>query len=266
MTIEVQVLEAVAERLASAYDSFETVAPVRDELAGGGIPAAYAVQERVTRRWEAAGRRVVGRKIGLTSEAVQRQLGVDEPDFGALFAHMCLADGEEVPAGAVLQPRVEAEIALVLGRDIDQPDTTVTELLRAVEFVLPAIEVVGSRITGWDITIVDTIADNASSGMFVLGTRPVAPSAIELRDVQMSMSIDGTVVSEGSGAACLGHPLRAALWLARRVAAEGSPLRAGDVVMTGALGPMQPLVAGVDVVATLSGLGQVRTSLEGRLR
>ncbi len=261
--IETDVLDAVADRLARAYDAFEPIAPVRSELAPGGVAAAYAVQERVTQRWLESGRRIVGRKIGLTSEVVQRQLGVDQPDFGALFAHMCLADGELVPARAVLQPRVEAEVALVLGRDIDQPDVTLSELIRAVEFVLPAIEVVGSRITGWDISILDTVADNASSGMFVLGTRPVSPSAIELRDVQMSMTIDGKVVSEGTGAACLGHPYRAALWLARRVAAEGTPLRAGDVVMTGALGPMQPLIAGTEVVASLSGLGQVRTSLEG---
>ena len=256
-------LDAVADRLAGAYETFQPVTPVRAELAAGGIAAAYAVQERVTQRWQAAGARLVGRKIGLTSDVVQRQLGVDQPDFGALFAAMALTDGEPVPARAVLQPRVEAEVALVLGRDVDEPDVTLVELIRAVEFVLPAIEVVGSRITDWDISILDTIADNASSGMFVLGTRPVSPAAIELRDVEMTMSIDGAVVSTGTGAACLGHPYRAALWLARRVAAAGTPLGAGDVVLTGALGPMQPLLAGADVVASLSGLGQVRTTLAG---
>jgi 2-keto-4-pentenoate hydratase len=261
--IDPTVLDAVAGRLAAAYDSFEPVPPVRADLDGGGVDAAYAVQQRTTARWEAAGRRIVGRKIGLTSAAVQRQLGVDQPDFGALFADMCLVDGEAVPARAVLQPRVEAEIALVIGRDLDQPDVVVSELVRAVEFVVPAIEVVGSRIEGWDIAIVDTIADNASSGMFVLGTRPVAPGAVELAEVEMSMTIDGAVVSKGTGAACLGHPYRAALWLARRLAAEGTPLRAGDVVMTGALGPMQPLVADTEVVATLTGLGSVRTGLVG---
>lgn len=261
-TIDPDVIGAVATRLADAYETFQPVAPVRDDLEAGGVAAAYAVQQAVARRWNAAGRRIVGRKIGLTSLVVQQQLGVDQPDFGALFAHMCLVDGEPVPAGAVLQPRVEAEVALVLDRDIERPDATVSELVQAIDFVVPAIEVVGSRIAGWDITILDTVADNASSGMFVLGTRPVSPSAIELRDVDMSMTVDDEVVSTGNGAACLGHPYRAALWLARRLAAEGDPLRSGDVVMTGALGPMQPLVAGSEVVATISGLGEVRTRLE----
>jgi 2-keto-4-pentenoate hydratase len=261
-TIDPDVIEAVATRLADAYETFQPVAPVRGDLEAGGVAAAYAVQQSVVRRWEAAGRRIVGRKIGLTSLVVQQQLGVDQPDFGALFAHMCLVDGEPVPAGAVLQPRVEAEVALVLDRDIARPDVTVSELVQAIDFIVPAIEVVGSRIAGWDITILDTVADNASSGMFVLGTRPVPPSAIELRNVDMSMTVDDEVVSTGTGAACLGHPYRAALWLARRLATEGDPLRAGDVVMTGALGPMQPLVAGSEVVATISGLGEVRTWLE----
>jgi 2-keto-4-pentenoate hydratase len=261
-TIDPEAIEAVATRLADAYETFQPIAPVRGDLEAGGVAAAYAVQQAVSQRWEAAGRRIVGRKIGLTSVAVQQQLGVDQPDFGALFAHMCLVDGEPVPAGAVLQPRVEAEVALVLDRDIERSDVTVSELVQAIDFVVPAIEVVGSRIAGWDITILDTVADNASSGMFVLGTRPVSPSAIELRNVEMSMTVDDKIVSTGTGAACLGHPYRAALWLARRLAAEGDPLRAGDVVMTGALGPMQPLVAGSEVVATMSGLGEVRTGLE----
>ncbi|NND74459.1 MAG: 2-keto-4-pentenoate hydratase [Ilumatobacter sp.] len=261
-TIDSNAVEAVAGRLLSAYESFEPIAPVRAGLEASGIDAAYGVQRATTDAWVSMGRRIVGRKIGLTSTVVQQQLGVDQPDFGALFAHMSLTDGEAVPAGAVLQPRVEAEVALVLDRDIDHPDVTISELIRAVDFVVPAIEVVGSRIAGWDITILDTIADNASSGMFVLGTRPVAPGDIDLREIEMSMSVDGQVVSTGTGAACLGHPYLAALWLARRLATEGDPLRAGDVVMTGALGPMQPLVAGREVVATLSGLGTVRTSLE----
>lgn len=253
-------LEIIAKRLREAYSTREPIAPVRDDLAAGAIPAAYTVQEINTKKWIDDGRRLVGRKIGLTSVAVQRQLGVDQPDFGALFADMCLCDGE--PVSAVLQARVEAEVAIVLGRDLDAPDASISELVRAVDHVLPAIEVVGSRIAGWDITILDTIADNASSGMFVLGTRPVRPGDIELRDVGMSLEVDGSIVSVGSGAACLGHPYRAALWLARRMAIEGSPLREGDVVMTGALGPMVDLPIGSAASATIQGLGTVRTSHE----
>jgi 2-keto-4-pentenoate hydratase len=255
-----ELVELVAKRLRDAYDGVP-IPPIRDELAEGGIDAAYAVQDCNTQFWVSAGRRVVGRKVGLTSTAVQRQLGVDEPDFGALFADMCLSDGESVPGGAIQQARVEAEIALVLGRDLDSNDATISELIGAIEFILPAIEVVGSRIAGWDISITDTVADNASSGMFVLGTRPVLPTAIELRDVGMSLELNGTVVSVGSGAACLGHPYRAALWLVRTMARRGAPLRAGDVVMTGALGPMVDLHPGSSAVATIQGLGDVRTAM-----
>jgi 2-keto-4-pentenoate hydratase len=250
----------VEERLHAAYVTGTPIAPVRDELAAGGIDAAYRVQQLTTERWLAEGRRIVGRKIGLTSPAVQRQLGVDQPDFGVLMADMCLTSGEQVPFGAVLQPRVEAEVAVVLHRDLPDPDATIVELIRAIDFVLPAIEVVGSRIEGWDITILDTVADNGSSGMFVLGTRPVRPVDIELRDVTMELEVDGTVVSSGTGAACLGHPYLAALWLARRLAGEGTPLTAGDVVMTGALGPMVPLTPGAQVTARIDGLGAVHTS------
>jgi 2-keto-4-pentenoate hydratase len=253
-------LEVMANRLRDAYAG-PPIAPIRDQLAEGGVDAAYAVQEHNTRRWVDEGRRVVGRKIGLTSVAVQRQLGVDQPDFGVLFADMCLADGEPVPFGAIQQPRVEAEVAIVLGRDLESPDVTIHELIGAIDFLLPAIEVVGSRIEGWDISILDTVADNASSGMFVLGTRPVLPGALELRDVGMSLEMNGSVASIGSGAACLGHPYRAALWLARTLARRGAALRAGDVLMTGALGPMVDLRPGSSAVASIQGLGEVRTSM-----
>src|SRR5262245_35254765 len=153
-------LDQLAQRLRAAYGAFEPIAPIRDELPAGDLAAAYAIQRRNTDHWVAAGRRIVGRKIGLTSAAVQRQLGVDQPDFGALFDDMLLRDGGTVPFRAVLQPRVEAEVALVLARPLDDPDLDVDGLAAAVDHLLPAIEVVGSRIAGWDITIVDTIADN----------------------------------------------------------------------------------------------------------
>jgi 2-keto-4-pentenoate hydratase len=250
-------IEAVASALRGAEEAGAPIGPVRHLLPGATIETAYAVQEANVRAWVEAGRRVVGRKVGLTSEAVQRQLGVDQPDFGTLFADMVLASSETLPASAVLQPRVEAEVALVLGRDLLEPDTTVAELIAAVDHLLPAIEVVGSRIAGWDIEIVDTIADNGSSGALVLGTRPVRPGDVELAEVAMRLAVDATVVSTGRGDACLGHPYVAAVWLAREVARRGAPLRAGDVVLTGALGPMVPLVPGTTVEATLDGLGTV---------
>lgn len=238
------------------------VEPIRDALVSGGIAAAYAVQRANEDVWIASGRRVVGRKIGLTSKAVQTQMGVDQPDFGVIFADMCLADGEVLAAGEVLQPRVEAEVAVVLKKDLPEPDTTLPELIAAVDYLLPAIEIVGSRILDWDISILDTIADNASSGRIVTGTRPISPAAVDLAAAGMVMEVNGEVASVGSGAACLGHPYRAALWLVRRMAELDRPLRAGEILMTGALGPMVDFPPGANAVASIQGLGQVRITHE----
>jgi 2-keto-4-pentenoate hydratase len=259
------VAEAVQEAAAQLRKAEETgvpIAPLRDVLPAGSVEAAYEVQQVNVAHWVGDGRRIVGRKIGLTSEAVQRQMGVDQPDFGTLFADMCLADGEPIPAGAVLQARAEAEVAVVLNRDLPNPDMTFGELTSAIDHLLPAIEVVGSRIRDWDISIVDTVADNASSGAFVLGANAVDPRSVDLYAAGMVLELGGRVRSVGAGAACLGHPFRAALWLARRMAAEGEPLRAGDLVLTGALGPIVPLEPGLPVQATIQGLGTVRTILE----
>ncbi len=254
-----------ADLLAEAADTGQVCQPVRTLFADSDIESAYSVQRLNTERAVAAGRRLVGRKIGLTSRAVQRQLGVGQPDFGALFADMAVVEGGVVPPGRLLQPKLEAEVALVLGADLPHPDCTVAELLSATEFALPALEIVDSRIAGWDITIVDTVADNASSGLFVLGGTPVPLDRVDLRSVQMTLSRNDEVVAEGNGADCLGSPLNATLWLASTLARMGNPLQAGDIVLTGALGPMVP-VAPCDVfLAQISGLGfvQVRFGAEG---
>lgn len=263
--LDVVMINELAQRLRGAYDSYEPIAPIREELESkgpGDLDAAYAVQQLNTEYWVGKGRKIVGRKIGLTSEAVQHQLGVDQPDYGALFEDMRLFDGEVVPCRRVLQPRIEAEVALVLARPIESPDVTVDQLADAIDYLLPSLEVVGSRIADWRISIYDTIADNASSGMFVLGKSPVDPGSVDLGSATMRMEIDGKVVSEGVGAACLGHPYNAAVWLARRMVANGTPLQAGDVLMTGALGPMVDLEPGAQVVAVIDGLGKVTTSRE----
>lgn len=251
------VVTQLADILAAAYEG-GPVAPVRDRIALGDIATAYAVQRQNTRRWTERGRRVIGRKIGLTNPVVQRQLGVDQPDFGVLFDDMAFADGEEIPVGSVLQPRAEAEVALVMASPLELERPTMAELIGAVAFALPAIEVVGSRIAGWDIDIRDTIADNASSGVFVLGGSPKLLIDVDLREVQMIMTRRGEQVSSGSGASCMGHPLAAALWLARTLASMGEPLQAGDIVLTGALGPMVPAAPGDEFEAVVSGLGSVR--------
>lgn len=245
---------ALAERLRNAYRG-GAVAPLRDGLDAGDAAGAYAVQAINTRAWQAAGRRVAGRKIGLTAKAVQAQLGVDQPDFGVLFADMAIADGEVLLASTVLQPKAEAEIALVLAHDVDNPAATPDDMFRAAGHALAAIEIVDSRIAGWKITFADTVADNGSSAFYVLGTEPRPLVGLDLWTCGMALEINGAVVSVGAGAACLGHPLNAAAWLARTLAANGEPLRAGDVILTGALGPMVTLTPGDTVRASIGGVG-----------
>ncbi|MFE3768807.1 2-keto-4-pentenoate hydratase [Streptomyces sp. NPDC057579] len=251
-------VSAAARQLLAAHATRTPCDPVRDLI--DGVDEAYAVQEILARSWLAAGRRPVGRKIGLTSRSVQRQLGVNSPDFGVLFSDMAVPDGAEVPAGAVLQPRAEAEVALVLERDLTHERHTVADVLRATAFALPAIEVVGSRIRDWDITLTDTIADNASCGMYVLGNRPARLADLDLRLCGMVLERRGEQVSTGAGAACLGHPLNAAIWLADTLVRCGRPLRAGDTVLTGALGPMVRTAPGDVLEARIEGLGDVRVA------
>ncbi|MER6161497.1 2-keto-4-pentenoate hydratase [Streptomyces sp. NPDC001868] len=235
-------------------------APVRSLLPEADIEAAYTVQRLHAEHGVTAGRRLVGRKIGLTSPTVQRQLGVGQPDFGALFADMAVPEGQPIAPGRLLQPKVEAEVALVLGTNLPHPDPTIADLLRATAFALPALEIVDSRIADWDITIVDTIADNASSGLYVLGGTPVPLDRVDLRAVTMTLAKNGETVSRGTGADCLGSPLTAALWLASTLAGLGDPLRAGDIVLTGALGPMAVATEGDEFTAHIEGLGTVTTT------
>lgn len=257
-TADAAAIGAAAERLLGAHASGVPCEPVRDLIATADD--AYAVQDRMTERWLGEGRRLSGRKIGLTSRAVQRQMGVDSPDFGMLYADMAVPDGDEIPAGAVLQPRVEAEVALVLEHDLTHERHTVADLIRATAFALPAIEIVGSRIRDWDITLADTVADNASSGMYALGNRPVRLEDADLRLCGMVLERRGEQLSSGTGAACLGHPLNAALWLADTLVRVGRPLRAGDTVLTGALGPVVPAAPGDVFEARIDGLGDVRVA------
>ncbi|MDB5609495.1 MAG: 2-keto-4-pentenoate hydratase [Bradyrhizobium sp.] len=251
------VTKRLADRLQSAETDCVPIDPIASEFGANDVPAAYAVQAEVTKRGIAAGRRLVGRKIGLTSKAVQQQLGVDQPDYGALFADMEIASGGDVQIARLIQPRIEAEIALVLDRELPTRDVTLGELMRAVAYAVPALEIVDSRIRDWKITILDTVADNGSSARYVLGAAPKRLTDIDLEACGMVMNRNGTVVSVGSGAACLGHPLKAALWLARAMSEAGQPLRAGDVVLTGALGPVSPATAGEFYEAKISGFAPV---------
>ena len=190
------------------------------------------------------GVRIVGRKIGLTSPAVQAQLGVGQPDFGVLFDDMDVSALGVVPSGRLLQPKAEAEIAFVLGSDLDRDFLDLAQVRSAVEYAVAAVEIVDSRIDAWDIRITDTVADNASSGLFVLGDRRVRLDDFDPKHVTMTLTANGVQASAGTGAACLGDPLEALLWLARTAQSLGDPLRAGQVILSGALGPMVPAPPG----------------------
>lgn len=257
-----ELVRSADERLRQAAASGTPCAPVRDLIGESDQDAAYAVQSLGIARRLDEGRRVVGRKIGLTSRVVQTQLGVDSPDYGVLLDDMMFADREPIDLGRFLQPRVEAEIAFVLNSDLDSRTTHVADVIRATAFVLPAIEIVDSRVAGWNIRITDTIADNASSGAIVLGPTPRSLDGFDLTALGMSLDRDGRPVSNGSGAACLGNPAIAVAWLAREVARRGQPLRAGEVILSGALGPMVDATAGV-YRARLDGLGEVRADFFG---
>lgn len=252
--------QQVAERLRDAYRNAQ-IPPLRDGLDPDDSAGAYNVQLINTRFWQAGGRRIIGRKIGLTSKAVQAQLGVDQPDFGVLFEDMRISDGGVLRCAAVLQPKVEAEVALVLGKDVE-PEGSPEQIADATAYAVAAIEIVDSRIANWKITFADTVADNGSSGFFVLGSQWVDLKGLDLYTCGMVLEIDGAVASVGAGAACLGHPLKAASWLARTLFAAGEGLKAGDIVLTGALGPMVALTPGERVRARVAGLGTVSFSYQ----
>ncbi|MFE6487847.1 2-keto-4-pentenoate hydratase [Streptomyces sp. NPDC057757] len=260
MTSHPDAVTEAAERLAQAELKLVPCAPVRDLLGTTDVDAAYAVQRRLTARRLAAGAVVTGRKIGLTSTAVQRQLGVGQPDFGVLFGDMDASGPGPVSTARLLQPKVEAEIAFVLGADLDAEDLDLAAVRASVEHATAALEIVDSRVADWDIAITDTIADNGSSGLYVLGDIGVPLKAFEPRDAVMCLYADGQLVSEGLGTDCLGDPLEALLWLARTAREYGDPLRAGQVVLAGALGPMVSVRAGVTVRAEISGLGTVHAT------
>lgn len=248
-------ITAAVERLATALESRVPCAAVRDLIGTDDLQSAYAVQQGLVQKRLALGATVVGRKIGATSEAVQNQLGVDQPDFGYLLDEMDVSGEAPISMRRLLQPRVEAEVAFVMAADVDLPEDEITvEAVRArVEVALPALEIVDSRIESWDIGFTDTVADNASSGLYVVGRERKRLDEIEPVDVEMSLTINGEVRSSGNGAACLGDPLEALRWLAVQCARFGDPLRAGHLVLSGALGPFVPFAPGDKVEASISG-------------
>ncbi|MGH7034377.1 MAG: 2-keto-4-pentenoate hydratase [Stellaceae bacterium] len=252
--------EEAALRLREAGETHRPCAPIRDLIAPNDVASAYAVQEINTKFWLGRGRKLVGRKIGLTALAVQKQLGVDQPDFGMLFDDMLAGEERAIPFAQLMQPKVEAEIAIVLARPLNRESHGTADIADATDYVCAAIEIVGSRIANWDIRLADTIADNASSSHFVLGAGKRKLGDVDLVACTMAMARRGEAVSTGSGSACMGNPLNAAVWLADTMVKCARPLQAGDVIMTGALGPMAAVEPGDVVEARIEGLGQVRAT------
>lgn len=259
MTLTTTGLRAAADRLIAAAAAPLQCDPVRDILGEADIASAYAVQRLLTEDSLRRGRRIVGHKIGLTSPAVQRQLGVDQPDSGVLFADMQVPSGTTVATDTLLQPKVEAEIAFILAEDLDG-DLSDARIRAAAGVAIPAIEIVDSRVRDWSISIVDTIADNGSSALFVLGSEMATAADLDLASRTTQLTQDGVVVSTGRGSDCLGSPLNALRWLARTAQDNGSPLRAGHLVLSGALGPMVPVRPGSGYAAEIDGIGSVEVS------
>ncbi|OSC31580.1 2-keto-4-pentenoate hydratase [Mycobacterium vulneris] len=261
MTLTTADIRVAADRLIAAAAALQQCDPVRDILGAADVPAAYAVQRLLTEDSLRRGRHIVGHKIGLTSPAVQQQLGVNQPDSGVLFADMQFSSGAVVAWDVLLQPKVEAEIAFILTEDLDG-DLSDSQIRAAAGIALPAIEIVDSRVQDWSISIVDTIADNGSSGLFVLGSEAKVSTDLDFVSRTMRLTQDGVVVSSGRGSDCLGSPLNALRWLARTAQDNGSPLRAGHIVLSGALGPMVPVRPGSSYTAEIDGIGAVEVSFE----
>ena len=254
-------LKKAADALHAARTARQPIPRISESHDIRTLDEAYAIAALNTQRALAEGRTLSGRKIGLTSLAVQQQLGVDQPDYGVLFVDMEHVHGDDIPLDRLIQPKAEGEIAFVMGRDLAEESPGWGRFLAAIDHALPAIEIVDSAIENWRITLVDTVADNASSGLYVLGAQPRSLKNLELAECGMDLQVDGRTVSVGSGAACMGHPLRAAYWLARTMARLGQPLRAGDVVMSGALGPMHAIARGSALSVDIGGLGRVACRL-----
>jgi 2-keto-4-pentenoate hydratase len=255
--------EQIAQRILAAYASGQPIPPIRGEIEG--VAEAYAIQRATIEHWLHEGRTLTGHKIGLTSKAVQAQLGVGEPDFGALFTDMVLRDGASVASAAVLQPRIEGEIAFVLKADLAGDKAgriTPEDVIAATNYVTPAIEICGSRIAKWDIRIEDTIADDASSGLIVLSSRRNEPTLDMLAATAMTMRQNGAVAAEGRGEACLGNPAIAVAWLGEALLRFGTGLRAGDVVMSGALAKMLSAEPGSRFDADFGAFGSVSVAFD----
>lgn len=252
-----QRIEQLGEELYQALRTRSTVSPLTGREEGITIDDAYHISlHMLSQRVERDGERIVGKKIGVTSAPVQEMLGVFQPDFGFLTDAMVYPDGGEIPvAGNLIQPRAEGEIAFRLKHDLQGPGVTEQDVLEATESIIPCFEIVDSRIDDWKIKIEDTVADNASCGVYVLGRNEVDPRDFDLPALKMQIFKNGDLHSEGLGSAVQGNPLTAVAWLANTLGEFGIPFKAGEVILSGSLAPLIPVVAGDEMSLTIEGIG-----------
>lgn len=253
-----------AARLLEAYETKAAIPPLTATYDGMTLEDAYAVQLLQVQELRSRGRTVTGHKVGLTSVAMQQLLGVDEPDYGHLFDDFFHREDVPIPTEAFVQPRIEPEVAFVLKESLQGPGVTVAEARRAVDFVVPALEIVDSRIEDWKIGLFDTIADNASSAAVVLGSTRTAIDAVDLVEADCTFHRNGVVAGRGAGTAVMGNPVNALVWLANTVGARGITLEAGHVVLPGAVCAMVEVAPGDTFTATFAGLGAVTARFADR--
>jgi 2-oxopent-4-enoate/cis-2-oxohex-4-enoate hydratase len=245
----------IADELFRALRDRRTVPPLVDRFDGLSIDDAYAISLSVLAMRQKDGERVIGKKIGVTSKAVQDMLGVHQPDFGFLTDRMWVQGEIDIDACGLIQPRAEAEIAFKLKADLKGPGISAVDVIEATECIMPCFEIVDSRIRDWKIGIVDTVADNASCGVFVLGEAQANPKTHDLPSLHVTVTKNGAPLSEGSGSAVQGDPAQAVAWLANTLGAYGVTLDAGDIILSGSLVPLEPAVKGDQFEMTLHGIG-----------
>ena len=255
--MDAKLIETLGDELYQALTQRQTLEPLTNLHADITIEDAYAIQQKMLARRLAAGEKVVGKKIGVTSQAVMNMLGVFQPDFGFLTDTMQFADGATVSlkASGLIQPRAEGEIAFMLKSDLQGPGVTREDVLEATEWVAPCFEIVDSRIDDWKINIQDTVADNASCGVFVIGKKHTDPASLDLAAAAMQMTKNGQPAGSGLGSAVQGHPAEAVAWLANTLGAFGIPFKAGELILSGSLAPLVPAVAGDRFTMHIEGLG-----------
>jgi 2-oxopent-4-enoate/cis-2-oxohex-4-enoate hydratase len=248
-------LDRIGDDLYRAWKNIEPISPISMRFPQLTVAEAYSIQQRFVARRLAAAGKVVGKKIGVTSRAVMDMLGVNQPDFGVLLSDMYFSRGAEIERSSLIEPRAEGEIAFLLRRDLQGPGVTPSDVLAASDGVMACFEIVDSRIADWQIQIVDTVADNASCGVFVLSDRIVPVSSVDLGSCRMVIEKNGSIVGVGAGAASLGSPVNAVVWLANTLAGFGEGLKAGEVVLSGALSGLVDADAGDDFRMEVGGIG-----------